>query len=494
MLVLNQQNLLSLLALFSLIQGIRTDLESVSEEVLYFTETILDDTSIISANTVEDDEQNFDDIYFTKEIEISSITEKENDQMNKPEIKVSRKSRDLMKGNPYAMDCFSCFGNTSSKSDENCYEGTKRKVEEIGETDFFETTETEESQNLVSFLVKNVREIFDDLVDTAETTKIKNIALKKNIPKIIPNTSIVPPTTTEPVTFKPILAIFVSEANTSSSSISTTTTHTTDMTDMSDLDENLPLTTLLDKAQESTDSNEIDGRNEIMHLHKDTKFNSKPDKKERDIVGFANGRNSTDGDGEQSDPRRSCIMCNNIASEECNDPKNKLITSIMCERDDDLCYSLHTPFGIIDRGCFNVNHNLTTYVCSCNLCNYISISEMPFMFTHKRDWVDNVIELSRTRHFRKSVFKDMSCLRCEVNTTTKTGDMLDSANCLEGNIGNLPVEDCNLDEVCAVRALRADGYIWRGCIKSPLYNYWWSVCDRDLCNYDTIVTLYDFII
>lgn len=107
---------------------------------------------------------------------------------------------------------------------------------------------------------------------------------------------------------------------------------------------------------------------------------------------------------------------------------------MVCERDDDLCYSLHTPFGIVDRGCFNINHNLTTFVCSCNLCNYISISEMPFMFTKKGDWVGNVIELSRTKHFRKSVFKDMSCLRCEVNTTTRIGDMLDSANCLEGNM------------------------------------------------------------
>ncbi|XP_021181714.3 uncharacterized protein LOC110370293 [Helicoverpa armigera] len=371
----------------------------------------------------------------------------------------------------------------------------RRKVEEIGETDFFETTETEESQNLVSFLVKNVREIFNDLVDTAETTKIKKIALKKKIPEIIPNTSIVPETTItlEPVKHKPILDIFMSEVNMNSTSISTTA-QSTDMTDTTEVDENVPLTTLLEKKQESTDSNEINRRNEIMHLYKDTKFNSKPDKKERDIVGFANSRNSTEVDGELSDPRRSCIMCNNIESEDCNDPKNKLITSVMCERDDDLCYSLHTPFGIMDRGCFNVNHNLTTYVCSCNLCNYLSISEMPFMFSHKRDWVDNVIELSRTRHFRKSVFKDMSCLRCEVNTTTKTGDMLDSANCLEGNIANLPVEDCNLDEVCAVRALRADGYIWRGCIKSPLYNYWWSICDRDLCNYDTIVALYDFIL
>lgn len=106
----------------------------------------------------------------------------------------------------------------------------------------------------------------------------------------------------------------------------------------------------------------------------------------------------------------------------------------MCERENDLCYSMHTPFGIIDRGCFNVNFNLTIYVCSCNLCNYISLSEMPYIFATKQDWVDNVVELSRTRHFRKSIFKSMSCLRCEVNTTIKTDAMIESANCLEGNM------------------------------------------------------------
>lgn len=113
---------------------------------------------------------------------------------------------------------------------------------------------------------------------------------------------------------------------------------------------------------------------------------------------------------------------------------NFRIQSVMCEHDDDLCYSMHTPFGIIDRGCYNSNHNLTTYVCSCNLCNYISISEMPYTFNTKQDWIDNVIEISRTRHFRKSIFKDMSCLRCEVNSTVQKADLIESANCLEGSM------------------------------------------------------------
>ncbi|CAB3226685.1 unnamed protein product [Arctia plantaginis] len=203
--------------------------------------------------------------------------------------------------------------------------------------------------------------------------------------------------------------------------------------------------------------------------------------------------NSTDQFMEHDDPRRSCINCNNVGVEDCNDPKNKLIQSVMCEHDDDLCYSMHTPFGIIDRGCYNSNHNLTTYVCSCNLCNYISISEMPYTFNTKQDWIDNVIEISRTRHFRKSIFKDMSCLRCEVNSTVQKADLIESANCLEGSIGNIPVEECEQNEVCAVKAHRAHGYIWRGCVRTPLYNYWWYFCDYDLCNYDTVLSLYDFI-
>lgn len=57
----------------------------------------------------------------------------------------------------------------------------------------------------------------------------------------------------------------------------------------------------------------------------------------------------------------------------------------------------------------------------------------------------------------------------------------------------LPIQECLQDEVCAVRAIKSQGYIWRGCIKSPLYNYWWAFCDSDLCNYDKLVSIYDFL-
>ncbi|XP_047514595.1 uncharacterized protein LOC125055910 isoform X1 [Pieris napi] len=189
--------------------------------------------------------------------------------------------------------------------------------------------------------------------------------------------------------------------------------------------------------------------------------------------------------------KRSCIFCNNVEVEYCDDPKNKLISSIVCEQDEDLCYSQHTPFGLVDRGCFNINRNITTYFCSCNLCNYIAISEMPHIFSRKQDWIENVKEMSRLKRFRRSIFKDMSCLRCEINGTTKSGDILYSTNCLEGNIGSLPLQLCAKNEICAVKAIRSEGYMWRGCVSKPLYNYWWTLCDTDLCNYEALVSIFD---
>ncbi|KAL0880264.1 hypothetical protein ABMA27_002721 [Loxostege sticticalis] len=204
---------------------------------------------------------------------------------------------------------------------------------------------------------------------------------------------------------------------------------------------------------------------------------------------------TTNENGSVETPDRliSCIICNNVAMDECNDPKNNLIPATFCKRDENLCYSQHTPFGVIDRGCYNSNEDLTTYVCACNLCNYISIAETPFLFSSKSEWADNVLELSRMRNLRKSILKDMACLKCEVNATSKKEDMSDAANCLQGNIGSLPTEECKEDEICAVKAIRKDGYIWRGCVKFPQFNYWWALCDSDLCNYDTISSIYDYL-
>nr|XP_034829460.1 uncharacterized protein LOC117986695 [Maniola hyperantus] len=306
-----------------------------------------------------------------------------------------------------------------------------KQVEEISTEKPLLTKTDDVTDNLVSFLVKNVGKLFGDLEET--TMHLKPTINSDETTLVLRKTIATHSSNKEEDKFN--LAI----------------------------DENNFDTETEQAEQQNQASESIDSLNF---------FNSMPDK-------------------DQSSIRRSCIFCNNVAVMECYDPKNKLIPSNLCEREEDLCYSQHTPFGIVDRGCFNVNHNLSAYVCSCNLCNYISISEMPYLFSTKRDWVENVIELSRTRRLRRSVLKEMSCLRCEVNVSTETGDMLDNANCLEGNVGTLPIQVCSENEICGVKAIRSEGYIWRGCVAKPLYNYWWTLCDSDLCNYDSLVSVYD---
>ncbi|XP_026749127.2 uncharacterized protein LOC113509899 [Galleria mellonella] len=354
----------------------------------------------------------------------------------------------------------------------------RRQLEEVIEDNVTETA-TVDDRYLVSFLIKNVKKIFNDLYDTDSTkvTTISNIeAIKNNVLKL------------------PTRSTLLYYVNTASTIFNYDNSSITSLTNTMPLKDNSTSTTFINEnetlAQSSDDFFEVTEKNELIHLSKNLLF-FETDQQDFNILQNVDAYSLNASGLDILDSRRSCIACNNVVSENCNDPKNKLISSTICARDDDLCYSLHTPFGIIDRGCFNTNHNLTTYVCSCNLCNYISISEMPYIFSKKRDWIENVVELSRTRHFRKSVFKDMSCLKCEVNMTTSTGDILDKANCLEGNVGTLPIHECKKDEICVVKAIKSDGYIWRGCIKGPLYNYWWTFCDSDLCNYDAIASIYD---
>lgn len=109
---------------------------------------------------------------------------------------------------------------------------------------------------------------------------------------------------------------------------------------------------------------------------------------------------------------------------------------MVCDNDRDKCYSLHTPFGIVDRGCFNVQHNVSVYVCSCNQCNSKSINDMPVMFDTKQDWIKNIIDMSYSRRLKKSILKELSCLHCEVQTTEHSDR--ESADCIDGNVYVLP--------------------------------------------------------
>ncbi|XP_028040554.1 uncharacterized protein LOC114250760 [Bombyx mandarina] len=373
------------------------------------------------------------------------------------------------------LTIFAFRTNTGKSQSNNKYLPSFRiHAEESEHYDGVKSHKDNESSNLVAFLVENVKRIFDDL---HETTSIINRSLEKLDTLSEVQTQTLNHDDEDKV--ENINVVKSSEA----------TKYNTKIAGKVDKAYNK-----VTKRRKLNDATTI---NYQIHLSRDLMYHKTSSLAEQLTNRAENNTNCNLLYETQLERfahrRRSCIACDNIMAKDCSDPKNKLVPSILCEREDDLCYSMHTPFGIIDRGCFNVNYNISTYVCSCNLCNYISISEMPYIFSSKRDWVDNVVELSRTIRFRKSVFKDMSCLRCEVNVTTERGDMLDSANCLEGNVGLLPREICGEDEICVVKSIRSQGYIWRGCAKSPLYNYWWKYCDSDLCNYDSITSIYDFL-
>ncbi|CAG5027829.1 unnamed protein product [Parnassius apollo] len=357
----------------------------------------------------------------------------------------------------------------------------RRQVEELPDESTSERSE--EDANIVAFLVQNVKEIFG--VETTPTTLEKTRASNKTvITSQITNKTISTiksnKTTTAPVTRTKQLTNVTSATRTTTANLTTAIVTTAIITTTN----SVSVSTVNEKSKQ-TELFNLTKNIDVIEKKRRSRIKAKPEPKINFFI-EPHFPNIT-----ENPPRRSCIVCNNVQLQECNDPKNKLVPSVICDHEEDLCYSQQTPFGLIDRGCFNGNLNLTTYVCSCNLCNYISISEMPYIFSKKKDWIENVIDLSRSKSFRTSIYKDMSCLSCEVNATTKTLDMLDNSLCLEGNIGLLPTKQCAEDEICGIKALRSDGYIWRGCLKSPLYNYWWSLCDSDLCNYDSVISLYD---
>lgn len=191
----------------------------------------------------------------------------------------------------------------------------RRKVEELGNADFFVTTDTDDPHNLVSFLVENVKEIFDDI--TTEAIDKDNTLNQIQPIGFISNTSTSPRGSLSTVPIRPMLDFFTAEDIMSSSSVPTSA-----HTKILKLNENLTLTTLIDNKQPSTE-NYKSARTEYVQLAKDLKLFSKAaNSKDRD---FTLGRgNISDADRELTDPRRSCIMCNNVEIEKCNDPRNKL--------------------------------------------------------------------------------------------------------------------------------------------------------------------------
>ncbi|RVE54042.1 hypothetical protein evm_001445 [Chilo suppressalis] len=387
---------------------------------------------------------------------------------------------------------------------------SQRQVEEVTNDLSLANVTEDLRSNLVSFLIRNVKEIYNELDET--NTEVPNTATYTTVTDYTHSSS------------STNAFVYTKYANLVNNTLAVTTKNSMDINSTSELLENITSNTgIVTEFYSHSDNTKEDkllisynnatlvsfSDKELIDMDIPTKAYGFDDQEDfipltKHLILFETDRMERDEKQEEtnkqnvtlfdigySDKVRSCIYCNNVDLENCNDPKNRLIPSTVCERDDDLCYSMHTPFGVIDRGCFNVNHNLTTYVCSCNLCNYISISEMPYIFSKKQDWIDNVIELARMRSFRHSVMKEMSCLKCEANSTVKSADVLETSNCLQGSIGSVPTEFCDKNEVCAVQVIRKQGYVWRGCTKFPLFNYWWTLCDNDLCNYDVVASIYD---
>ncbi|XP_050348944.1 uncharacterized protein LOC126772584 [Nymphalis io] len=347
----------------------------------------------------------------------------------------------------------------------------RRQTEEIRLEKPPKIENDESSQNLVTFLVNNVKQIFTDAEEPIILLEPDLNTESKNTIEIsttdIKSTTALDETVSIPTKQNMSEMMTVDESNTSKANVKVITVEVSK--------NDTKVENLLAKGYDSFHKTYIqDSKHEMK---KKQPFNSTVIK-----MSFT--------ENEINLSKRSCISCNNIVSMGCSEPKNKLIPSVICKNNEDMCYSQHTPFGIVNRGCFNIHRNLTTYVCSCNLCNYISISEMPHIFSMKRDWIENVIELSRTKSFRSSIFKDMSCLRCEVNATLTT-DLIYKTNCLEGHISSLPIQECGENEICGIKAIRSEGYIWRGCLASPLYNHWWMFCDSDLCNHDSLVSIFE---
>lgn len=99
-----------------------------------------------------------------------------------------------------------------------------------------------------------------------------------------------------------------------------------------------------------------------------------------------------------------------------------------------MCYSMHTPFGIVDRGCTNPYSSLSTFVCADQLCNTMTISELPFVFSKKYEWKRNVKEIINYFHeVRENPAHTLICLKCEANVTF-SGTTQNNIKCLSGSL------------------------------------------------------------
>lgn len=149
------------------------------------------------------------------------------------------------------------------------------------------------NSNIVEFLVKNVKEIFKDLSGT--TIESTTLFLRPTI------------------------------TLSSKDSISLKSIDTNDVM----LYDNLSLNTLLDKKHDAVYDIQIEGNNEtnttykLLYLSKNSVNYQKSQAREH-ISSKSDVTNTSESDNGSGEQRQSCISCDNVNTEDCTDPRNKL--------------------------------------------------------------------------------------------------------------------------------------------------------------------------
>lgn len=177
----------------------------------------------------------------------------------------------------------------------------RRQVEGIEEDSTLEPHTNDISSNLVSFLVKNAKEIFDVYNDANKIIELSTASLTTDDFKATKNN---------------------------------TREDTTLAFDVMPYD-NLSLTTLLDRNLiEPLSDKDVEKtlKHELMHLTKELKTY---EKSHLNVISIDDAvvltsissyvlETTEQNDELMNDPKRSCIFCSNIMSENCNNPQNKL--------------------------------------------------------------------------------------------------------------------------------------------------------------------------
>ncbi|XP_053604688.1 uncharacterized protein LOC128671890 [Plodia interpunctella] len=163
----------------------------------------------------------------------------------------------------------------------------------------------------------------------------------------------------------------------------------------------------------------------------------------------------------------TCLTCNNVDTRACSRPSQKFLYTEKCKRTTDRCLSIHTPFGIVTRGCYDISRKQVLYFCAADLCNNIPVRDVlrRLNMGNKKKWVQDVADLSHARRLRHTTKKGLKCLSCSVSSDDSKSPELKSA-CWEGTASfrfGISTEVCQEKDVCGIRVMKFSGSVVRGC-------------------------------